>query len=135
MGVMVDGSRFRMVGLGGWAAWAGVGALLSFSVLAAASIGLFVAPAALAALAATCVFVRLWPEVTGVFEGAAAVSLFVGLANLGTTRCPDTGAGRATQATPGTFSCGGLDPTPWLWATVILAGVGVLAYSLCRARP
>lgn len=136
-------SAWRTLPAEGWAAfaaWAFVGALLSFSVLAAASIGLFVLPAALLALAVTSWTVRVWPEIVGTLEGVAAPILVVGLANLGSTPCPSSGSGHVHPGGgPGTgttsFSCGGLDPSPWLLAGVGMAAAGFAAYALARERP
>ena len=125
----------RLGGWGGFAVWVFVGALFSFSFLGAASIGLFVLPVALAALGLTCVFVRTWPEITGLLLGAAALSLFVGSANLNSTPCPSSGSGAVHVGRPGeTFSCGGRDPTLWLVVGVTLAGVSVGGYGLARSR-
>lgn len=124
-------------GWAGFAAWALPGVLLTLSVLGAASIGLFVLPVALLSLAVVAWAVRGWPEIAGLLEGAAALGLFVGLANLGSTPCPSSGSG-SVQVGPGTgrtsFSCGGLDPTPWLLVGLALAGIGVAVYALARAR-
>jgi len=120
------------------AAWALVGALLGFSVLGAASIGLFVLPAALLALAVTVWTVRVWPEIAGMLVGAGALSLFVGLVNLGSTPCPSSGSG-SVRVGGGTgitsFSCGGLDPSPWLLAALGLSAAGFAFYALARERP
>lgn len=133
-------SAWRTLPAGDWAAfaaWAFVGALLSFSVLAAASIGLFVLPAALLALAVTSRTVRVWPEIVGTLEGVAAPIFVVGLANLGSTPCPSRGSGHVHPPGTGTtsFSCGGLDPSPWLLAGLGMAAAGFAAYALARERP
>lgn len=132
-------SSLRTLRAEGWAAfaaWALVGALLSFSVLGAASIGLFVLPAALLALAVVGWTVRVWPEIAGMLVGVAALSLFVGLVNLGSTPCPASGSGfvSADGRTGTTSSCGGLDPSPWLLVGVALAGAGLAVFALARDR-
>jgi hypothetical protein len=126
----------RTGGWGGFAVWALVGALFSLSFLGAASIGLFVLPAALVALGLTAVFIRAWPEGTGVVLGVAALLLFVGSANLHSTPCPSSGSGTVHVGRPGegTFSCGGWDPAPWLVAGIVLAGISVGFYVLARGR-
>ena len=126
-------------GWGAFAAWALVGALLGFSVLGAASIGLFVLPMALLALGVTAGTARVWPEIAGMLEGVASLSLFVGLVNLYSTPCPSSGSGHVhTGGGPGTgttsFSCGGLDPSPWLLVGLALAGAGFAVYGLGRPR-
>ncbi len=130
------GSVPPTTGWSGFSVWALVGALFSLSVLGAASIGLFVLPVAVVALVLACVFVRAWPEITGLLEGAAALSLFVGMANLHATPCPSSGSGAVHIGRPGegTFSCGGLDPMPWLLVGTVLAGAGLISYSLARLR-
>jgi hypothetical protein len=133
---MVASRMWTASGWGGFAAWAFVGALFSLSFLGAASIGLFLLPAALLALLVVSWFVRLWPEIAGVLEGAAALSLFVGISNLGTTPCPASGSHTVrVGADPGaTWSCGGMEPLPWLLVGFALAGVGVGVYALARIR-
>ena len=126
-------------GWGAFAAWAMVGSLLGFSVLSAASIGLFVLPVALLALAVTVRTARVWPEIAGTLEGIASVSLFVGLVNLDSTPCPSSGSGHVhIGGGPGTgttsFSCGGLDPSPWLVAALAQAAAGFAVYALGRPR-
>lgn len=126
-------------GRGAFAAWALVGSLLGFSVLSAASIGLFVLPVALLALTVTVRTARVWPEIAGMLEGLASVSLFVGLVNLDSTPCPSSGSGHVhIGGGPGTgttsFSCGGLDPAPWLLMGLVLVGAGFAVYALGGAR-
>lgn len=135
-GFELNGGTRRSTGWGGFAAWGLVGALFSFSVLGAASIGLFVLPTALVALAVVGMRVRVWPEVAGALEGAAVLSLFVGGANFNSTPCPSSGSGVVDVGGPtsGTFSCGGFDPLPWLLVGLALAGAGLVAYSLARPR-
>ena len=134
--MIVPVTGYRTAGWGGFAAWALVGALFSLSFVGAASIGLFLLPAALAVLVLTAVFIRTWPEATGVLLGAAALLLFVGSANLNSTPCPSSGSGAVHVGRPGdaTFSCGGWDPVPWLVAGLVLAGASVGFYSLARWR-
>ena len=124
-------------GATGWPAfgvWSIVGALFGLSVVGAASIGLFVLPVGFVAAALAWVSVRAWPEITGVLLGLAGPLLLVGLANLGSTPCPSSGAGSVGPGVPATPSCGGLEPTPWLAAGLALASAGLVAYSLGRSR-
>ena len=125
-------------GWGGFLVWAFVGALFSLSFLGAASIGLFVLPVALVALGLTSRFVRRGPELAGLLLGAAVLSLYVGLANLGSRPCPSSGSGsgfvHVGTSERATSSCGGWNPRPWLLVGVTLAGSSVAAYSLARRR-
>jgi len=124
-------------GWAGFAAWAVPGALLSLSFVGAASIGLFVLPVALLAVLVVGWTVRVWPELAGLLVGVAALSLLVGAANLGSTPCPSTGSG-SVHVGDGTgrtsYSCGGLDPSPWLVVGLALAGLGVAVYLWARPR-
>ena len=134
------GSRWRICPTEGWAgfaAWAGPGALLGLSVVGAASIGLFVLPVAVLSMAVVGWTVRVWPEIAGLLAGMAALSLLVGVANLGSTPCPATGSGSVHAGGAGatTSSCGGLDPWPWLAGGLVLAGLGVAVYVWARPRP
>lgn len=123
-------------GWGGFAAWAFVGALFSFSVLGAASIGLFVFPVALLSLLVARWVLRVWPEIAGGLVGLAALILLVGISNLGSTPCPSSGSGMSHGGGgPGTSSsCGGWDPVPWLVVGLVLAGTGFGVYVLARWR-
>lgn len=134
--VAVREPRRQIKGGGGFASWSLVGALFSLSVLGAASIGLLlVLPVAVATLLFVGSTVRPWPESAGVLEGVAALSLFVAFANRDSTPCPASGSGYAGPGSTGTsFSCGGLDPLPWLVVGMALAGAGIALYSLGRAR-
>ncbi|MDQ4098345.1 MAG: hypothetical protein M3144_10825 [Actinomycetota bacterium] len=125
----------KFEGWGGFAAWAFVGALLSLSFLGAASIGLFILPVALLALLLVTLMVRPWPEGAGLLEGMAALVLFVGLAHVGSTPCPETGSHTVLVGEEGrTWSCGGWEPLPWLLVGLALAAVGLAVYALARYR-
>ncbi len=105
----------RTTGWGGFAVWGLVGAFFSFSVLFAASIGLFLLPVAVLALVAVCIFVRVWPEIVGILEGLAALGFYVGLADL-------------------TLASGGV-ALPWLLGGLVLGAAGLAVYSLAGVRP
>ncbi len=126
-----------MAGWGGFGAWGVIGALLAVSLLGAASIGLFVFPLALLGLWLVTTRVRAWPEMAGVLEGVAALSLFVGIANLGSTPCPAAGSGTVMRGggVPSGSSCGGFDPLPWLLVGLALAVSGLFSYVVARERP
>ena len=123
-----------VAGWGGFAAWALVGALLSLSVLGAASIGLFVLPVALLAAVTVGWTMRIWPEIAGALEGIAALSLFVGLGNLGSRPCPSSGSHTSSDTSGSSFTCGGFDPRPWLVIGVVLAGAGLAVYLFARGH-
>ncbi len=127
----------RAAGWGGFGAWGAIGALLAVSLLGAASIGLFVFPLALLGLWLVATRVRAWPEMAGVLEGVAALSLFVGIANLGSTPCPAAGSGTLKRGggVPSGSSCGGFDPLPWLLVGLALAVIGLFSYVVARERP
>jgi hypothetical protein len=111
-------------------AWVLVGGLLLFSLLAAASIGVFVLPFALLALWLVTRTARMGIEVLGSVAGAGLVCLGVAFAHRDYEPCPE---GAVTLA-PGerSFSCGGSDPLPWLVAGLALAAAGALAYAVAR---
>jgi hypothetical protein len=124
----------KLSGWGGFAAWAFVGALFSLSLLGAASIGLFIMPVAVLALLMVARTVQTWPEVAGLLEGMASMALFVGITNLGSTPCPETGSGTVGPGEAATTSCGGWDPSPWILVGLALAAVGLAVYVLARDR-
>ncbi len=134
--IEVNAERAKGEGWGGFAAWTFVGALLGFSLLGAASIGLLVFPVALVWLVVVVRTVRVWPEVAGVLAGAAALSLLVGFANLHSRPCPARGSGgvRYRGGAGSTSSCGGLDPWPWLLVGVALGCTGAMVYGIARMR-
>jgi len=119
----------------GWlvfAAWVLAGALAVFSVLGAASIGLFIAPLAVVAIWLTSRFGRVWPEMLGMVSGAGAVCLLIALLNRleGTTPCAEGGHSLSPGETEA--SCGGLSPTPWLVGGLVLVTAGAVAYARAR---
>jgi hypothetical protein len=93
--------------------WALAGGLLTFSVVGAASIGLFVLPLALAAIWFAFRAGRVWPEALGTLAGAAAVCFLIGY----------------LQSEPG-----GFDSLPWFVAGCVLAPTGMVGYALLARR-
>jgi hypothetical protein len=89
--------------------WALAGALLAFSVVGAASIGLFVLPFAVIAFVFAARAMRNRAELLGLLAGAATICLLIGLIQLGG---------------------GGLDPRPWFAAGGVLGLVGVGGFAL-----
>lgn len=125
------------MGIGpGWrwfAAWAAAGALLAFSLVAAASVGLFVLPVAALALWA---ILRGSPprwSAFGLVSGAGLVSMLVGALNRGSSPCPESG--QLTESPgAGPVECGGLDGTPFLAAGVVLVLAGPALVAAARRR-
>ena len=94
--------------------WSLAGALVTFSVLAAASIGLFVLPLAAVATALAARRTQRRAEVLGALVGVGAVCGVIALLQRGS---------------------GGLDATPWLVAGVLLAGLGIASFALLERGP
>lgn len=103
----------HLAGCGRFWLWAVAGALVVFSVIAAASIGLFVLP--IAALAAVLAVrrTRSRTEMLGVFVGAGGVCGLIALLQRGS---------------------GSLDATPWIVAAVVFAAVGIVGYAVLERR-
>lgn len=121
---------------GGFALWAGVGALFGLSGIAMPSVGLLVLVLAVAVVALLWAgrHLQVWPDVAGFLPGAGSLFLFVGLANLNSTPCPSSGSGFAGPGATGDISsCGGFDPLPWLLIGVVLTATG-FALFLARRR-
>lgn len=104
---------------GRWfAGWIVVGGLLAFTVMTGPSIGIFVLPFFGLAFADVVRHTRYPLDVFGSLVGIGAVLLAVAYSNEDHQPCAS-----------GSFSCGGLDPHPWLvvaWAFVT-AGFGAYA--------
>jgi hypothetical protein len=120
----------------GWrwfGAWGLAGGLVFFSLLTGLSIGFLLLPFAALAVWFVARSAAGWPEILGVVLGAAAVCLAVAVTNRDYTACPE---GPITVP-PGqtSFSCGGLDPLPWLVAGLVLAAAGPLGYIVARRLP
>ncbi|MCC6223304.1 MAG: hypothetical protein IT201_07400 [Thermoleophilia bacterium] len=104
----------RCHGAGAFWLWALAGGLLLFTILTGASIGLFVLPAALLALALAARWASPWPEALGLVSGLGLPCLAIGVL----WARADHGGGA-----PG-----------WLAAGATLTLGGVAAY-LAAARP
>ncbi|MGH9227041.1 MAG: hypothetical protein ACRD2W_25425 [Acidimicrobiales bacterium] len=122
--------RSELAGWAGFAAWAGAGALCGFAGVSLASVGLLILPLAVVALIAAGRRARPWPEVAGFLPGlGTGAGLFVGLVNLGSSPCPSSGsASVGPGAATSSYSCGGLDPVPWLVGGAILVVLGFAVY-------
>jgi hypothetical protein len=94
-------------------AWSLAGALIAFSLIAAASVGLFVLPFAALALFFAARTTRDRAEMFGGLVGAAAISLLIAWIQRGP---------------------GGLDAGPWLVAGIVLAVAGLAGYAVFGRR-
>jgi hypothetical protein len=119
----------------GWqsfAEWAVALALLSFALIGAATIGMFVFPFAVVALFVAERRNRPWPEsLTGGLVGIGSVLLLVAYINRGYSPCPP-GRVRMRLGPGEHFSCGGFDPMPWLAIGTLLASAGFVGYLVLR---
>jgi hypothetical protein len=121
----------------GWqsfAEWALALALLSFAIIAAASIGMFVFPFAIVALVFAERRNRSWPEpLMGGLVGIGSVLLFVAYRNRHYAPCPP-GRFPMRLAHGEHFSCGGFDPMPWLAVGALLTAAGLVSYLVSMRR-
>ena len=124
----------------GWPAfleWALALGLLALTIIGAASIGLFVAPFAVAALVLAARRNRSWPEaVLGGFAGVGVLCLFVAYRSPDYPPCPPPGT-RITLARGEHLACDSFDAAPWLAVGLALVGIalaGHLAYRHTHER-
>ena len=121
----------------GWlwfAAWGGAGALFTFSLLAGLSIGLLVLPFAACALASIAWRAPHLSEGLGFVAGIGATLMLVAFLNRDHRPCPEDGLSLPAGASPTSFECGGLDPTPWLLAGVVTAALALVGYGIAALR-
>ena len=107
----------QSVGWRWFAGWAVVGGTLVFALLTALSIGIFVAPFAIAALILVVRRARLWPESLGVLAGIGAVAVAVAALNWR----PEPGSGAP-------------DAVSWLVAGLVLIAGGITLYGVASCR-
>jgi hypothetical protein len=123
-------------GQAGWQAlveWALAFALLALTLIGAASIGMFVAPFAIAAMVFAVRRNRDWPEAAlGGSAGAGATCLFIAYRNRGYVPCPPSGTPMRLGPGEHHFACGGFDPMPWLAIGLVLAVTGLGGYVVFR---
>jgi hypothetical protein len=105
--------EMHLAGCGRFWLWALAGALVTFSLIAAASIGLFVLPVAALVTALVARSTRLAAETLGALVGAGAICLVIAW----------------LQRAPG-----GFDWRPWLVAGTVLAALGIAGYGLLGRR-
>jgi len=103
----------HLVGRGRFWLWAVAGALVTFSFVAAASIGLLILPFAALATVFVARSTRDRSEVLGSLVGAAGICFLIAW----------------LQRAPGGFDAG-----PWLAAGILLAGAGIAGYALLTHR-
>jgi hypothetical protein len=116
------------------AEWAAGFAALSFGVLGALSIGVFVLPVAAALLILSWYRNAGWPLAAfGALVGTGLTSLYVAAVNRAFVPCPPQQS--VVRLSPGeTFSCGGTSPTPWFLVGVGTVTLGVVGYRAWQRR-
>jgi hypothetical protein len=120
-------------GWGWFAAWIGAGALLAFSLVSAASVGLFVLPFALVAVWAIARSSPPPRTAFGLVSGAGLVCVLIWALNRDYRPCPESGE---LTVPPGATSveCGGLDAVPFLVAGIVLTLAGPVLFAAARPR-
>jgi hypothetical protein len=114
-------------------AWSLVGAAVGFSFLTGFSIGLLLLPFALMLLWLVLYLSPRWPESIGFFEGVGLLLLVIAYLHRNDRACPPSGTLQISPSSPGeTISCGGLNPHPWLYSGLVIAGLAATAYALAR---
>jgi hypothetical protein len=103
----------HLAGCGRFWLWSVAGALVAFSLIAAASIGLFTLPVAAAVAVLAVRRTRRRAELLGAFVGTGAVCGLIALLQRGP---------------------GSLDATPWIVAAVAFAAVGIGGYAVLGRR-
>ena len=119
----------------GWSAfaiWGVAGALVALTLLSLLSIGIFILPLAVIALAVAGWRASGWPEGVGLVAGVGATCLVIAFLSRDYEPCDD---GPLTVS-PGETSaeCGGTDPVPWLVVGIALVGASVGAHLLLQRR-
>jgi hypothetical protein len=120
----------RAVGWRWFAAWGLAGGLVFFALLTGLSIGFFVLPFALLALWFVVRNGAGWPEILGVLVGAGGVCLAVAARSWDYNPCSDEPVRLPAGTT--SYSCGGMDPIPWLITGIVLLVAGIVAYMTAR---
>lgn len=103
----------HLAGCGRFWLWAAAGALVAFSLIAAASVGLFVLPVAAFVTVLAARRARNWTETLGSLVGVGGICGLIALLQRGP---------------------GSLDARPWLAAAVLLAAAGIAGYALFERR-
>jgi len=106
--------------------------LIAFAVISVMSIGVFVLPFGVMALAIAARRNRAWPEsLSGGLVGAGGVCLVVAYRNRAYSPCPPLGTPMRLSFGEH-FTCGGFDPTPWLAIGLLMTGAGLVSYLAFR---
>ncbi len=103
----------HLLGCGRFWLWAIVGALVTFSFVAAASIGLLILPFAALATVFIARSTRDRAEPLGSLVGAALICFLIAWLQR---------------------AAGGFDARPWFGAGIFLAGAGIVGYALLARR-
>jgi len=127
----VGADRIRLSGWRGFAAWAFAGALVFFSILGSASIGLFVLPVALLTALLVARHTSWSPELLGTAAGAGIVCLLVGLLAQGDAACPENGFLSLSRG-EAEAGCGGVDASAWSVAGGLLLVLSIAAHAMIR---
>jgi hypothetical protein len=104
----------RLAGCGRFWLWAVAGALITFSVVSVASIGLFIFPFAVLATAFVARKTRHRADALGVLLGAASICFLIAGLQVG--------------------DGGGADARPWFVAGVVLAPIATAGYAFVTRR-
>jgi hypothetical protein len=110
-------------------AWSLVGAALCFSFLTGFSIGLFVLPFALVLLWLVVAASPRWAESIGLVEGVGLTLLLIAYLNWDYRPCA---AGPVILKPGESYSCGGLDPHPWLYTGLGMTALAAFAYAVAH---
>lgn len=120
---------------GGWwdlAEWGLAFGLLAFSVITGFSIGFLILPFAIAALVLALRRTRAWPEApTGGLVGIGAVLLMIAFLHRNDVLCRPEDQTMVLRRGE-SFSCGGLNPVPWLAAGAAASAFGLGGYLAWR---
>lgn len=120
----------------GWrwfATWAAAGFALTFSVLAAMSVGLLTFPLALLLLVWLVRTARTH-AIVGAAAGSGAVLLLIAFLNRDYNPCSGPLSLPPNASPASSVSCGGLDPHPWIVVGSIAVCVSLAGYLVFRTR-
>lgn len=114
--------------------WAVAFGLLTLAVLGAWTIGIYVLPFAIVALAVAARRSGAQPgSLWGAPVGIGSVLLFIAYVNRNYSPCPTSGT--ITRLSPGEHtSCGGFDPIPWLLIGALACIIGIAGFWAWRRR-
>ena len=128
-------ATWRLEETTGWRAYFAfvlAGALLSFGLAGAASVGLFVLPIGVVLFGLGIAYAPDTRDRWGVLAGVGAVGVLIGALNFNYQPC---GEGPTILNDEGTYSCGGFDGRPWLAVGMLMIGVSLALYHRRRMHP